>query len=128
MSEETRERSFDELAKGLAAGTVSRGKALRLMGAALVGGALASVPGVAWAAKPAGERGCSTAGFTRVKGRCVCRGSLLTPVGGGEPICSCGGQCRVSCADCPSGTICVQGGPCEQNPPGTTTATCASPC
>jgi hypothetical protein len=40
-----REGSFDELAKGLAAGTLSRGKALRLMGAALVGGALASVPG-----------------------------------------------------------------------------------
>ncbi len=40
-----REGSFDELAKGLAAGTVSRGKALRLMGAALVGGVLASLPG-----------------------------------------------------------------------------------
>jgi hypothetical protein len=49
MSEETRERSFDELAKGLASGTLSRGKALRLMGAALVGGALASLPGAAWA-------------------------------------------------------------------------------
>lgn len=49
MSEQTSERSFDELAKGLASGTVSRGKALRLMGAALVGGALASLPGGAWA-------------------------------------------------------------------------------
>ena len=45
MTEETRGgRSFDELAKGLASGEVSRGKALRLMGAALVGGALASIP------------------------------------------------------------------------------------
>jgi hypothetical protein len=35
--------SFDELASGLASGTLSRGKALRLMGAALVGGTLASL-------------------------------------------------------------------------------------
>jgi hypothetical protein len=49
MGEEMRERSFDELAKGLASGTLSRGKALRLMGAALVGGALASLPGAGWA-------------------------------------------------------------------------------
>jgi hypothetical protein len=46
--------SLDELAKGLASGTLSRGKALRLMGGALVGAALASVPGVTWAAFPNG--------------------------------------------------------------------------
>src|SRR5215208_6788853 len=34
---------FDELARGLADGTLTRGKALRLMGAALVGGSLASL-------------------------------------------------------------------------------------
>jgi hypothetical protein len=34
---------FDDLARGLADGTLTRGKALRLMGAALVGGALGSV-------------------------------------------------------------------------------------
>jgi hypothetical protein len=45
------ERSFDDLAKGLVDGTVSRRKALRLMGGALVGAALASVPGAAWAEK-----------------------------------------------------------------------------
>jgi hypothetical protein len=39
MSPEARERSFDELARGLASGNVTRGKALRLLGAALVGGA-----------------------------------------------------------------------------------------
>ena len=49
------ELSLDELAKGLATGTLSRGKALRLMGAALVGGTLASIPGIAWA-KPKGFR------------------------------------------------------------------------
>jgi hypothetical protein len=41
--------SLDELAKGLATGTLSRGKAIRWMGGALLGAALASVPGVAWA-------------------------------------------------------------------------------
>ena len=41
--------SFDELAKGLATSAISRRKALRWMGGALVGAALAAVPGVAWA-------------------------------------------------------------------------------
>ena len=43
------ELSLDELAKGLATGTLSRGKAIRWMGGALLGAALASLPGVAWA-------------------------------------------------------------------------------
>ena len=45
-----REGSFDELlAKGLASGNFSRGQALRMMGAALIGGALAaSFPGATW--------------------------------------------------------------------------------
>jgi hypothetical protein len=43
------ELSLDELAKGLATGTLSRGKAIRWMGGALLGAALASFPGVAWA-------------------------------------------------------------------------------
>jgi hypothetical protein len=52
--------SFDELAVGLSSGTLSRGKALKLMGAALVGGTLASL-GVGEASavprcKPAGKR------------------------------------------------------------------------
>src|SRR5215217_6560436 len=38
-----RESFFDELARGLADGTLTRGKALRLMGAALLGGTLASL-------------------------------------------------------------------------------------
>lgn len=43
MAREPKESSIDELARGLASGTLSRGKALRLIGAALVGGTLASV-------------------------------------------------------------------------------------
>ena len=52
VTDDRREGSFDDLAKGLSSGTVSRGKALRLMGAALVGGALASTPGIASANPP----------------------------------------------------------------------------
>lgn len=50
-----RESSFDELAKGLASGTISRRGVLRLMGSAIVGTVLASVSGVAWAAPPEGR-------------------------------------------------------------------------
>ena len=49
MSQQTTNRYFDDLARGLATGTLSRGKAIRWMGGALLGAALASVPGVAWA-------------------------------------------------------------------------------
>jgi hypothetical protein len=44
-----RDSSFDQLARGLASGSISRGKAIRLMSAALLGGTLASMPGVALA-------------------------------------------------------------------------------
>ena len=57
--------SFDELAKGLATGAVSRRKALGWMGGALVGAALASVPGVAWANDRCSE------GQTRCGDRCI---------------------------------------------------------
>ena len=49
MATQTTESSLDELAKELATGTLSRGKAIRWMGGALLGAALASVAGVAWA-------------------------------------------------------------------------------
>ena len=49
-----RERSFDALARGLANGSISRRKALRMLGAALVGGAAASIPGVGWLAGDSG--------------------------------------------------------------------------
>ena len=75
--------SFDELAKGLATGTVSRRQALRLFGSVVLGGVLASTPVVAWAqttppSQPppqAGSAGCPE-GFTRCigpsgRGECV---------------------------------------------------------
>jgi hypothetical protein len=64
---------FDELARGLADGTITRGKALRLMGAALVGGTLGSL-GI-------GEAGADPPGCKRIGKHCTrdpqCCGSLV---------------------------------------------------
>ena len=49
----SRSHSFDDLARGLADGSISRGRAMKLMGVALLGGVLASIPeGAAFAAPP----------------------------------------------------------------------------
>jgi len=65
MSPQAREHSFDELARGLASGSISRGRALRLMGAALVGGTLGSL-GIRGATADQGDQGeneeCKAAG------------------------------------------------------------------
>src|SRR5215217_7401157 len=67
------ESFFDELARGLADGSITRGKALRLMGAALVGGTLASL-GI-------GEAGADPPGCKRAGKHCTrndqCCGSLV---------------------------------------------------
>jgi hypothetical protein len=133
MSPEARDHSFDELTRGLASGKLSRGKALRLMGAALVGGALASIPGIAEAAPAlkSGGRKCRS-GLQCETGLClpsgVCSGfpsgrkaSRLCPEGclsivledGSIGCYSCpSGGCslatRGSCADCPAGFGCTR--------------------
>ena len=114
------ESSLDELAKGLATGTLSRRKALRMMGAAMVGGALASIPGVAWAAKPGGcasgvtcKGKCCAVGATCAKGA---RGGCACPAGQA----ACSGACVSlttnqncgSCANACSGGKTCQGGVC----------------
>jgi hypothetical protein len=123
VSQQTTNQSLDELAKGLATGTLSRGKAIRWMGGALLGAALASVPGVAWAND---DDRCSE-GQTRCGERCV---NLKT----NERHCgSCSNRCRSnqtccngrcvnleknehhcgSCGNrCPEGSECV-GGTCS---------------
>ncbi len=115
----TREHSFDELTKGLASGSVSRRKVLRMMGGALVGGLLASIPGVALAqGKPApcpsgkkcGRNCCPHASFVCSRGKCAC------PTG----TTSCGGQCvdptifqtdPSNCGSC--GNVCAGGKTCQ---------------
>ena len=75
MSPEARERSFDDLARELASGSISRRRALRLMGAALVGGTLGSLgigeAGAAPRCKREGKR-CKN-GTQCCSGNCVDR-------------------------------------------------------
>jgi Stigma-specific protein, Stig1 len=97
MTKEAGERSFDELARGLASGSLSRRKALRLMGGLLVGGALASVPGVAWA----DDDRCPE-GQTRCGDRCV---NLKT----NERHCgSCRNRCRSNQTCCNGNCVNLQ--------------------
>jgi hypothetical protein len=62
MSPQARDRSFDEMASRLASGDISRLEALKWLGAALLGGALAFTPKVAGAAAPCpeGQRKCGS--------------------------------------------------------------------
>jgi hypothetical protein len=128
MSPEARERSFDELARGLASGSISRRKALRLMGAALLGGTLASFPGAAWAAE-GGNRECVKCckekfGPGRKRGQCISAGAR------GECPVTCdgngGGGCvpsEVTCfSETSSGCTCV-----ENTCTGTVNCVCCPP-
>jgi hypothetical protein len=110
-----RERSFDELAKGLANGKLSRRGMLGMLGGALLGGALASIPGVARAAKP----GCAS-GVT-CKGKCCPVGATCAKGAGGGCTCPtgqtvCSGQCvslttNQNCGSC--GNACSGGKTCQ---------------
>jgi hypothetical protein len=129
------ELSLDELAKGLATGTLSRGKALRLMGAALVGGALASIPGIALAKpKPEGAKcnhnhQCASGQCVELPERgvrvCAAAGPICPPGCPGLPQCACdtdlitGDPVCISpvvalrpgdCTACLEGEVCVEGG------------------
>jgi hypothetical protein len=84
------ELSLDELAKGLATGTLSRGKALRWMGGALLGAALASVPGVAWA------NDCRRLGRECRRDSQCCSGNCVRR--GDDTVCACP-EGRTRCND-----------------------------
>jgi hypothetical protein len=92
VSQETSNRSFDELARAMASGSISRGRALRLMGAALVGGTLASLgigeAGADALCKPEGKK-------CRKDKQCCsgnCEGRVCQDGGGGN--CPTGGSCE----------------------------------
>ena len=100
MSPEARERAFDALATEMASGSISRGKALRLMGAALIGGALGSL----------GIRGASADLCKRNEKVCkknsqCCSGNCVKSSGSATGICT---------AACPSGQV-MCGGSCVPN-------------
>ena len=85
---------LDSLARGLADGSVSRRKALRLMGAALVGTTLASIPGVALAAPPPGRGKCKPPKERIRGGGCQCPAQPSCTNSGGtvnQDTCAC--QC-----------------------------------
>ena len=95
-----RDNSLDELARGLADGSLSRRKALRLLGGALLGGVVASIPGVAWAAPPEGQgrpcpKGaikCGDTCCTSPEDRC-CRGVCTNVVFNQSNCGRCGNKC-----------------------------------
>ena len=140
MSPEARERSFDELATELANGSLSRGKALKLMGAALVGGALASIPGIAEAAPPLKRSGkrCRSNGQC-LSGLCVsgvCSGAFKCGRCGKDCACVALDDGSIACVFCPGGSCFARGvtscNDCAQpnvcyRPFGTIIA-CAPPC
>jgi hypothetical protein len=126
------DRSLDDLARELATSNVSRGRALKIMGSALLGSVLAAVPGVAWAADRCSE------GQTRCGDRCVnlktkerhC-GSCSNRCGSKQTCCQ--GRCVNlqrserhcgSCSNrCDDGEQCVRG-ECQGGcPPGETVCT-----
>lgn len=119
------ERSFDELAKGLATGAICRRKALKLMGASIFGSMIIGlVPGAA-DAKKRKKKKKKRRSSTCPRGTIPCPAKL-----GGKccdvdlPLCcpvSAGGGCcpsdsPVCCPDgftcCPAGTTCTAEGAC----------------
>jgi hypothetical protein len=121
--ERTGASSFDELAVGLSSGTLSRGKALKLVGAALVGGLLASLPGIAQAAPEACPplrkqcgRGCCTLDAVccgkGAKAIC-CPADSTCCQGEGQTICCGPGQ--ICCRFGGGTTTCDTPDFCEQN-------------
>jgi hypothetical protein len=143
MTGEARERSFDELARGLASGDMSRRRAIKLMGGVLVGGTLASLGlgGVAAAdeeCKPLTRKcrkneqccsgNCSKSGTSR-SGTCACQengGSCANNSQCCSGICA-SGTCAAACVanggSCTSGSECCSGN-CKS---GTCVASCIPP-
>ena len=126
----TEDHSFDALTKGLANGSISRGRAIKLMGTALLGGVLVSIPGMALAdhtpghgggggggGAPGGSQGCPS-GQVRVKGRCQPLGACdqdrdcLSPEDSCcNGVCTTLGQDQNNCGAC--GNVCPEGDICQ---------------
>ncbi len=111
IREDTKEEfSFDELAKGLASGKISRGRALKLVGAAVLGGGvLTLLPGVARGQVEAeAAQGCPEGQRAINNRRCPTNSCAA-----GEPGCRCAEtvngnkRCvRFNREDCPSTDQC----------------------
>lgn len=93
------EQSFDALARGLANGNMSRRQALRWMGGALVGGMLASIPGVALATHKAGHGGGGGGGNSACAHFCTAVFGELEPAHA---------ECTAAAAENKEGNLCQQ--------------------
>src|SRR5215203_5414934 len=121
----SRSLSFDDLARGLAEGSISRGRAMKLMGAALLGGVLASIPGMALAnhrpnhTAGGGGGGC-TAPKVRVGGQCVCPSGQTDCSGACVDLNTDRSNCGKCGNQCPEGVGCEAGScpPVSPPPPG----------
>jgi hypothetical protein len=121
------ERAFDELARGLANRSITRRQAFKLFSGAVLGGVLASIPGVAALAQSGGGNSaaahfCSQLPPGPLRGQCASdatKGQGLFFECGGDLNRLCGTVC------CGANEACV-GGTCtsEQCTPGSGTAEC----
>jgi hypothetical protein len=100
---------FDDLAKELAHGTLSRRKALRLLGGAVAGSVLASIPGVSLAAPNGGGGGGTGPKCKPLEAKCAtnqdCCSRYCDKMG---RICACPPEqtlCNRQCVTCPNGEI-----------------------
>ena len=112
----TEEFSFDELAKGLASGRISRGRALKLVGAAILGGGvLTLLPGVARGQVEAESTNCPEDERAINNRRCPTNSCAA-----GEPGCRCAEtvngnkRCvKFNREDCPSTDQCDSNEDCD---------------
>lgn len=109
-TQEEGEHTLDNLSRMLADESVSRARAMRLLGAALVGGLLASIPGGAKAAPV----DCTEPGLPQQCGGTCCNAvQVCCGKGGNAYCCPEGSTCCQKGQDrrcCPPGTICCQFG------------------
>ena len=101
----TEEYSFDALAKGLASGTISRRKALKLVGTAILGGGLLAFGPTreAEAAECGSRHGCDRR--CRNRRRCRCVRTVTGNVRCVRRIC-CGRGCSTN-GDCGNNALCM---------------------
>jgi hypothetical protein len=115
MARETTESSFDELARGLASGSISRGRALKLFAgtaiAALIPSrALADDDCVRVCHVPF-DRQTEECDFAKAETRCVSRIRLRVHLA--NHPCDCRGRCRNCLTSClPNGGTCTTNGQC----------------
>jgi hypothetical protein len=101
---------LDDVAKELASGPISRGRALKLLGTALAGSVLALIPGVASASPPphanAGGRS-DLAPPSHARDQQGFEPGTGGRFGSGQPSPICTGTCSITPPKCPPGCQCI---------------------